>query len=263
VDSRDQTSWFELMPPDGPGPTVVAVPYAGGSGRAFRSLRRHVPADCGLALVDLPGHGRQVNGTCLRDADQAATGLLEALDALPATGFVLLGHSLGGVLAYEVAARLTERGAPPAGLVVCGSRAPFTGLGHPPVAHMPSGEPFLRAAVDLGLAAPEMLELPDLAEAFGGMLQADMAMTASYQHRRRPPLPVPACVVGFSADWIVPEPALRAWDELFDRPPLHLRMAGGHLALHERANDYGETVRTAVEHVLAREASDARGGGHP
>jgi len=182
VDSRDQTSWFELMPPDGPGPTVVAVPYAGGSGRAFRSLRRHVPADCGLALVDLPGHGRQVNGTCLRDADQAATGLLEALDALPATGFVLLGHSLGGVLAYEVAARLTERGAPPAGLVVCGSRAPFTGLGHPPVAHMPSGEPFLRAAVDLGLAAPEMLELPDLAEAFGGMLQADMAMTASY-HR--------------------------------------------------------------------------------
>lgn len=252
MDSRDLSPWFELMPPDGPGPTVVAIPYAGGSGRAFRSLRRHVPPWCGLALVDLPGHGRQATEPFLHDADQAVTGLLAALETLPATDLVLLGHSLGGVLAYEVAARLTDRGTPPAGLVVCGSRAPFTGLGHPPVAHLPAGEPFLRAAVDLGLAAPEMLELPELAETFGGLLQADMTMTASYRPRRRPPLPVRACVIGFGADWLVPEPALRAWDALFDSPPLHLRMAGGHLALHEREDDYGEAVRAAVEHGSER-----------
>jgi surfactin synthase thioesterase subunit len=239
-----------VLTSDGPGPVVVAIPYAGGSGRAFRPLHRYLPQDCGLALVDLPGHGRRMGEACLRDADAVVNELLDALRALPVTRVVLLGYSLGGWLAYELAARLTEAGAAPEGLVVCGSRAPQTGMGHPPLAHLPAGDPFLRAAVDLGLAAREMLELPGLADSFAAALHADLSIVESYRYRRRSPLPVPVSVVGFHADWLVPEPALRAWDELCHYPPLHRRFDGGHLALHEREREFGEAVRAGVDHVL-------------
>jgi surfactin synthase thioesterase subunit len=122
---------------DATGPVVVALPYAGGAGRVFRPLRRYLPADCALALVDLPGHGRRMAVPCVRDADTVVRGMLSALDAWPADRLVLLGYSLGGWLAYELAARLAEAGTPAAGLVVCGARAPHTGVGHPPVAHLP------------------------------------------------------------------------------------------------------------------------------
>jgi surfactin synthase thioesterase subunit len=244
--------WFEVMTPDAPGPMVVAMPYAGGSSRAFRSLRQYLPPECGLALVDLPGHGFRMGEPCLSDPDVVVAELFDALPDLPAKRLILLGYSLGGSFGYELAARLTDAGRPPDGLVVCGTRAPQTGVGHPPVAHLPAGEPFLRAAVDLSLAAPEMLELPVLADSFAGPLQADLSMVESFRYRPRPPLDLPVCVVGFRQDWLVPEPSLRAWDAVCRHPPLHLRIDGGHLAVHEREVEFGEAVRTGVAYVIGR-----------
>jgi surfactin synthase thioesterase subunit len=242
---------IDVLTPPGWGPLVLAIPYAGASGRAFQAMRRYLPDGCGLALVDLPGHGRRMGEECLRDVDAVVDELLAALPTVPTSRLLLLGYSLGGSFSYELAVRLTEAGTPPEGLIVCGARSPQTGVGHPPVAHLPSGEPFIRAAVDMGLAAREMLELPALAESFVGPLQSDLAMVETFPYRpRRPRLPVPVCVVGLRGDWIVPEPSLRAWDDLCLEPPLQLRVDGGHLALHEHEREFGETVKAAVEHLL-------------
>jgi surfactin synthase thioesterase subunit len=264
MSTADPMAWFDLVPGDGTRSMVVALPYAGGAGRAFRPLRRYLPADCGLALVDLPGHGRRMGEACLRDADAVVAGLVAALPALPATRLVLVGYSMGGWLAYEVAARMAaaggtvDDGGQPriAGLIVCGSRAPQTGLGHPRVAGYPAGEPFLRAAVGLGLAAREMLEVPGLADVFGGALHADLTIVENYGYRPHPRLPVPLCVVGFSADWLTPEPALRAWGEVCQYPPLHRRVEGGHMAVHEQEREFGEAVRAGVDYILSRGSRD-------
>lgn len=233
------------------GPMVIALPYSGGSGRALEPVRRYLPDSCGLTPVDLPGHGRRMGEPCVGEADAAARLLRDALPAaVPAERLVLLGYSLGGLLAYDLAVRLARAGTPPAGLVLCGTRGPQTGVGRPRLAHLPPGEPFLRAAVDMGLAAPEMLELPELADTFAAVLRADLSIVESFRYRPGPPLPVPACVLGFGADWLVPEPTLRAWDELFQHPPLHLRIDGGHLAVHEQEPEFGAAVRAGVEHVL-------------
>ena len=247
--------WIELPAPEATGPTVLALPYAGGSGRAFRPLRGHLPADCGLALLDLPGHGRLMGQQCLTDVEEVLAGLVEAVAELPSRNLVLLGYSLGGSFAHELAARMHADGAPPAGVIVCGTRAPHVGVGHPPVAQAAAGMPFLTAAAALQLAAPEMLQFPELAETFAGPLHADLSMVESFPFRRRAPLPVPTCVVGFASDWLVPEPSLRAWDEVCADPPLHLRADGGHLAIHERPDAFGAAVATAVAHVLLPRAA--------
>lgn len=244
-------AWFDDVTPDGTGPVVAALAYSGGSGRALESLRHNLPGDCELALGDLPGHGRRMGEPCLRDADAVVAALADALPAVAPDRLVLLGYSLGGLLAYDLALRLTATGTPPAGLVVCGARGPQTGVGRPPVTHLPPGEPFLRAAVDLGLAAPELLELPELADAFAEVLHADLSLVDDVRYRTGPPLAVPVCVIGFSQDWLVPEPTLRAWDAVCQRPPLHLRIDGGHLAVHEHEREFGAAVRAGVSHVLA------------
>ncbi|WP_406071876.1 alpha/beta fold hydrolase [Streptomyces sp. NBC_01020] len=245
------SAWFsDVVNPDGDGPLVIALPYAGGSGRAFRQLHPYLPDDSVLVIVDLPGHGPRLSEPCLRDADDVVTGLLGALEELPAERFILLGYSMGGWLAYEAAARLTDAGTPAMGLVVCGTRAPQTGIGHPSVTTHPPGRDFLRAAVEMGLAAPEMLKVPGMAELFTEPLHADFAVVQSYRHRPRPALPVPSCVVGFDSDWLVPEPSLRAWDDVCAHP-LHRRVEGTHLALHEDEAAFGAAVAAGVAHIVA------------
>lgn len=254
------SAWFsDVFNPEGDGPVVVTLPYAGGSGRAYRSLGRRLTGDSVLVMVDLPGHGPRIAEPCLRDADDVVTGLLDALAALPAERLVLLGYSMGGWLAYETAARLTEAGTPPMGLIVCGTRAPQTGIGHPSVTGHPAGGEFLREAVEMGLAAPEMLEVPGMAELFTQPLHADFAVVQSYRYRPRPPLPVPCCVIGFDGDWLVPEPSLRAWDEVCAQP-LQRRVEGGHLALHDDEEAFGAAVAGGLAHVRAVRSS---GEGRP
>lgn len=245
-------AFFELVEDAGTGPLVAALPYSGGSGRALEFLRDHLPAGCGLAVGDLPGHGRRLGEECLREVDAVEDALAVALPPVPSHRLVLLGYSLGGLLAYDLARRLAAAGTPPAGLLICGSRGPQTGVGRPPVIQLPPGEQFVRVAVDIGLAAPEMLEVPELAATFADVLHADLCLVDGMRYRPGSPLDVPACVIGFGSDWLVPEPALRAWDEVFRERPLHLRIDGGHLAVHENAREFGAAVRSGVEHVLAR-----------
>jgi len=102
------TRWFELCGRADPTGIVVCLPYAGGSGRAFRSWRDHLPPGWALALVDLPGHGRRTGQPCLRSAEPVVAGLLDALADLPAAHRVVLGYSLavgallGAVMAWAI-----------------------------------------------------------------------------------------------------------------------------------------------------------------
>ncbi len=257
-------NWLELCgDPDATG-YVVCLPYAGGAGRAFRPWRTRLPPGWALALADLPGHGRRIGEQCHRGAEPVVAGLLQSMSELPSSRVVVLGYSLGGWLAYELAHRLVAAATPPMGLIACMSRAPQTGMGHPPLSHLDRGRPFLDRAVELGLAQPEMLAVPELARSFADGLQADLQIVETYRYRTRVRLDIPVCVIGADGDWLVPEPALRGWDALCRRPPLHLRVAGDHMAIHDRSDErpdpVGGAVRTALHHLLAHAGAAAPAG---
>lgn len=82
-------------------PELLLVPGAGGQAALFRAVVESlsVPA----AAVDLPGHGAHA-GALLTSIEQMAEAVESALRELPRP-LVLLGHSMGGAVALEVALR--------------------------------------------------------------------------------------------------------------------------------------------------------------
>lgn len=232
-------------------PLLLLLPYAGAARIPVQMVRRGVGPDVEVVSPTLPGHGRRIHEEPFLDAE-GLLGWLSALVAdLGSRPLVLAGISMGGRLAYELAWRLTDFGTPPRGLVTCVSRAPHTGIGHGPLADLPLTA-FQRAAVDHGLLARELAELPG-SEPFVRALRADLAVLEDMPPCRARVLDVPTAVLGADADWLVPETTLQAWGDVV-RNPVHLRVPGGHLTwLQDEAHTEPAFCR-AVGSVLASPA---------
>ena len=88
----------------GPGRPVLALHGAYGRGRSFGALAAHLGPRYRLIAVDQRGHGRSDHpGDYSRAAFLAdAEAVIDHLGLAPA---VLIGHSLGGINAYQLAAR--------------------------------------------------------------------------------------------------------------------------------------------------------------
>ena len=74
-----------------------------------------------VLALDLPGHGRSV-GTPLGAVEAIADRLAAALGTLASPRFVLVGHSMGSLIALELAQRLGQR---VAGVALLGSAFPM------------------------------------------------------------------------------------------------------------------------------------------
>ncbi|MBF4998067.1 thioesterase [Nocardia sp. BSTN01] len=105
--------------------TVIVFPHAGGSPRYFSPLARSLPA--GIAMYGITYPGRDALGGVaappyLTDlARDCAAAIRPLIDAGPV---VLLGHSMGGYIAFEAARDVERSGRTISQLVVSGADAP-------------------------------------------------------------------------------------------------------------------------------------------
>jgi surfactin synthase thioesterase subunit len=148
----------------------------------------------------------------------------------------LFGHSLGALVAFEVARRAARHGWQPAALVVSGSRAPSEDLGRPCIAHLGHPE-FGRRAVGLGLAPAEIVADPELADLFLGPLRADLALCERYPWGRTERVEIPMCVLGGEDDHLVPLSSARAWKNLTTQAALVMVIQGGHMFVSGAARE--------------------------
>ncbi|MER7519466.1 amino acid adenylation domain-containing protein [Streptomyces sp. NPDC126499] len=110
---------------DGAAPTLVCLPYAGGSAAAYQPLAEALGVRAAVLAAELPGHDPAAGDQDLLPLDAAADLLADEITGLGLRP-VLYGHSAGAALATAVALRLQERGTPARALVV-GAKLPDRG----------------------------------------------------------------------------------------------------------------------------------------
>lgn len=115
------------VPAQNPTARLVCLPHAGGSAPFFRPVAVALGAEVDVVCVQYPGRQDRRAETPIAAMDVLADRLAEILraddDGLELT---LFGHSLGAVLAFELARRLEAHGRAPARIFVSGRRGPST-----------------------------------------------------------------------------------------------------------------------------------------
>ncbi|MCO5974050.1 thioesterase II family protein [Actinoallomurus soli] len=107
--------------------TLVCFPFAGGSASYFFPLSRALPAWVEVCAVQYPGRQDRRSECCIEDIVVLADRIAEALRGWPRRDMVLLGHSMGATVAFEVARRLEFSGSvgpSPTRLIASARRAP-------------------------------------------------------------------------------------------------------------------------------------------
>src|SRR5947207_2161455 len=120
------SKWFRVYRPvSWPRLRLVCFPHAGAGATAYRSWPDLLPPDVELLSVCYPGRQDRFAEPFAPSVDALAAGVADALVPLTGGPFALFGHSMGAMVAYEVAVRLEQaHGIVPRHLFLSGRRTP-------------------------------------------------------------------------------------------------------------------------------------------
>ncbi|MGC2997809.1 thioesterase II family protein [Streptomyces sp. G35A] len=219
---------------------VVCFPHAGGSASFYFSLSQMLSSDADVLAVQYPGRQDRRHERCVDSvaelADTLAGELWPWLDR-PVTFF---GHSMGGSVAFEVAARLEARGAALHALVVSGRRAPSRTRDEG--TYLKDDAELLDQMVRLGGTDRRVLSDPELLRMVLPMVRSDYRAAETYRPAPGTGLTCPVHVLTGDADPQVTLDEAADWKRHTTGPCTVKVFPGGHFYLTGHMAEVAATV---------------------
>jgi surfactin synthase thioesterase subunit len=255
------TRWFPaLQAVVGARIRLFCFPYAGGSYTAFHGWQRIVPPDIHVCPVELPGHISRLAEAPLRRMDALIDALLRALAPHLETPFAFFGHSMGALVAFELARRLQrDRCPPPIHLFVAGRPAPHLHGTRSRWAGLTDDEFLAELALYYRPVPEPVLRDPEMRRALLRMMRADFDLVESYACGDGAPLRIPLTAIGGTEDRTVSRDALVAWSRHTSTRFEALMLEGGHFFLESARSE----LVTMIGRRLAVNPPHREDGGVP
>jgi surfactin synthase thioesterase subunit len=221
-----------------PWPRTYCFAHAGGDARKFVEWQDALAGVTEIVAVTPVGE-TAIDHVCDRVA--------EALSRDSDEPFVLFGHSLGALIAFEVARRLD---AGPCHLIASGCAAPSK-LPTPRMTWMATleGQRFAEAVEQYGGLHPDVLADPDLQEIMLPAVHTDFELVAGYRYRTTRPLPIKISLINGRDDPNIQPGDLADWSRESVTEPEFRWSAGGHFYFVDRPEDAIDVIQGAVDEV--------------
>ncbi len=211
-------SWFESFSPN---PTakvrLFCFSYAGGNPTTFRDWHRFLPSYLEVLAVQLPGHGTRIQETPICELKSLVEDLKKIISDNSEKPFVFFGHSLGALLAFELARQLNCSSLrQPSLLILSACSAPEwmserSKKNKFNQSHLLSDKLLVQKLKDLGGTPKEVLENFELMRLFLPAIRSELYMSENYIYEEGVPLSCPIIVCGGDNDDEVKLASLNDW----------------------------------------------------
>ena len=234
------------------------MPYAGAGPAIFRAWATSLPQDVTLVPVQLPGHGGRFREPALTRLLPMVSALAEVFPEDPRVPFVLYGHSMGALVAFELARELRRRRRTlPRRLVLSGRRAPQVPDPESALHPLPDDELVREVRARFGGIPDEVASEPELMALLLPVLRADLEVVETYPHEAEPPLECPISVFAGAQDSRANGERIDGWRAHTTAAFRSETLPGGHFFAFEDSREaflarLSEEVRAALAQPAER-----------
>ncbi len=162
---------------------LFCLPYAGGSAAIYNKWRHYLDRRIELHPLDLAGRGRRIYDPLYDSIAEAVDDVYKIIDSqLDQMPYSLFGHSMGGIIAYELALKIRNSQRPqPIHLFFAGRGAPNVPGEDEKNFHQLPEEEFKKEILELGGTPKEFFEHPELIDVLLPMLRSDFKIAETYK----------------------------------------------------------------------------------
>ncbi|MBJ7417412.1 MAG: thioesterase [Niveispirillum sp.] len=179
----------------------------------FRSWGASMPTFVELCPIQLPGRENRLSDPPFSAIDPLVDRLANEILPWLDKPYVLFGHSMGSLIAFELTRALRRKGAPlPTQLLLSAHRAPHLPIRRPRLIGL-SDEAFLEAIKSFGGTPQDVFAIPDLVNMILPALRADFSVCDGYNFIPDEPLPCPFVLYAGRQDSEVSPQEVEAWGE--------------------------------------------------
>lgn len=210
--TEQNSLWIRRLAPAAPESSrLVCFPHAGGSASFYHPVARSLDPSVEVLSLQYPGRQDRRSERPLEDFRTLADAVSAELRPWSAHRVVFFGHSMGALLAFEVALRHQSMGFPPAALIVSGRRAPSRPR---PLPFDPADDSQLISQLQrLSGTDTSLLSDDETREMILPALRGDYTALSSYRYKPGPPLECPILALIGDQDPEVTSEEASAWAE--------------------------------------------------
>ncbi|MGL5863259.1 MAG: thioesterase II family protein [Phycicoccus sp.] len=241
--SSTTSSWIRRFHEVPGAPPLVCFPHAGGAATAFFALSCTLTPSLQVMAVQYPGRQDRMAEPALTTIQDLAAPVADGLMS-ERRPLRLFGHSMGALVAFEVARILRDRGAEPVALYVSGRKPP----------HLPdeearphhTDEELLAELTRLGGTDVEMLADDVLVSMVLPALRADYQALRHYRYQPAAALSCPVVALSGDRDPLVTVEQQLGW-QTHSRGEFDLHVyPGGHFFLLDHVPEVGALLAGAA-----------------
>ena len=231
---------------------LFCFPYAGGGAAVYRTWADSLPVQVEVCPIQLPGRESRMREQAFTNMPDLLSALLPALLPSFDLPFVLFGHSMGSLIAFEIARALRRSNGPqPLAVLASGHRAPQIPDEDPPIYDLPEPE-FIHELRQFN-GTPEMvLQNTELMMLLLPVLRADFELVGTYTYTPEAPLTLPLSAFGGTQDADVSAEQLAAWREQTSGPFTRRMYPGDHFFINSLREPLLRDVATDLTRLLQR-----------
>lgn len=213
---------------------LFCFPYAGGNGSMFRTWSHELGTTIDVCPIYLPGREKRLNEAPIAQIVPLVQALADALyPYLLDKPFAFFGHSMGGLISFELFRELRRQYAPlPVKMLISAYKAPHLKVTNSPIHHLPEVD-FINALRRYQGISDAIVQNPEMMELLMPILRADFTLCETYVYTSEEPLDCPISVLGGLEDKYVSYESLAAWQN-HTRSSFSIKMfPGNHFFLND------------------------------
>ena len=230
---------------------LFCLPFAGGGASIYRGWAKDLEPAIEVCPIQLPGRENRFSEKAHEHVQTLAPAIANQLQFYLDKPYLIYGHSMGALLAFEVLRILQQKGqAMPETAILGAHRAAHLPPKRQPMSTLDDAS-FLAKLTTFGGFPDEVLQSQELLQFVLPTLRADFALCDSYPFTPGPALDCPLALIAGRHDQEVNPQDMQPWQTHTLHPARLVTLDAGHFFLKTHPEAVFDLIKQCASHCTA------------